>query len=242
MKTLITTLILIALFTAGCKKGSSSKGSSATKTYLLSKVTYTAVVGGFTNAEEYTYDSQNRVTVFNEGNNVFKYAYDSNNNLTTVLTYNSAGSLTATDNYTYAGNVVTANTFYGDGSVNGSYTFTLNAQQEPTNLSIAFGNIQYQYDGNGNATSYSATGALTQSDSYTYDTKKNPLSMIGAKNLHLIYLAQGTPITTVNNVLVDEGYPRNYAYTYNSDGFPVSAVLSTNSGPGSNITYEYIIK
>ena len=66
--------------------------------------------------------------------------------------------------------------------------------------------------------------------------------MIGAPNLHLTYLAQGVPLTNVNNILVDHIYPITYTYTYNSTGFPVSATELTNSGTGSNITYTYLTK
>src|SRR5260221_5819662 len=206
MRTIFTSLIIIALFITGCKKNSNSKSNIA-KTYLISKVTISTIPAGFTTTESYTYDSQNRVIQF--GN--YKYTYDNNNNLITVQTY-SNGSLIATDNYSYSGSTVTANTFDGDGTANGSYTFTLNAQQHV--ISLSADDQQFTYDSNGNVTSYTANGTLKQSDSYTYDKEKSPRSMIGAKNLHMIYLAQGAPVTNINNVLVDHIYPVTYTYNY----------------------------
>ena len=241
MKTLFASLALFSLFISACKKDNNNVGSNAAKTYLISKITYTSVPGGYTTSEEYYYDSQNRVTEFNTGNNIYKYTYDANNNLATVTTYNNAGVIGATDSYTYSGNTVTAQSAYNDGSIGGSYTFTLNTQNEVVTLSA---DVQsFTYDSRGNALSYAANGTLIQSDSYTYDDQKNPLSMIGARNLHMEYLANGSPETAVNNIVADNLERETFDYTYNSSGFPVSAKeSSTLSTTGSNITYEYIVK
>ncbi len=241
MKTSFTFLIIAVLFITGCKKDSSNNSSNPPKTYLSSILTYSSVPAGLSFTEVYTYDIQNRVIVFNTGGIIFKYTYDTNNNLLKVLTYNSSGTLTGTDNYTYSGDSINVNTFYGDGSSNSFYTFTVNAQQQVVNWSAD--NVQYTYDSNGNVISYTACCTIAQSDSYTYDNKKNSLSMIGAKNLHMIYVAQGGPVTLVNNVLVDSAYPNNYSYTYNTDGFPLSATISNSiRGTTANITYTYITK
>lgn len=239
MKTLFTSLALTVLLISGCKKDNSNN-TNASKTYLISKITIATNQPGFTTTENYKYDSRNRVIGFGTEGATYRYTYDDNNNLLTAQTYNRSGTLTNTDNYTYSANVITAKTFYGDGSVNGSYIFTLNAQQQV--VAFSADNQVYTYDSNGNVIFYSATGGLTQSGSYTYDNKKNPLSMVGAKNPHLMYLAHGSPVTTVNNVLVDQAYSNTYNYIYNGNGFPISANISTAHGTGFNVTYEYLIK
>ncbi len=243
MKYLFKSLIILLLFASGCKKDNSTGGTNTAKTYLVSKVTYTIPPGGsgFTSTEEYYYDSQNRVTEFNTGNKIYKYTYDADNNLATVTTYNNAGVLWSTDSYTYSGSTVTAQSVYSDGSIAGSYSFTLNAQNEVASLSA---DVQsYTYDSRGNALSYAAHGTQTQSDFYTYDNHKNPLSMIGARNLHLEYLAIGDPLTTVNNIITENAQREAFTYIYNDAGFPVSATVTNRlSTQGTDITYEYIVK
>src|SRR3979411_1317412 len=98
MRTLSISFIVVALLFAGCKKSSSNNPGS--KTYLLSKATYTNTPGTYSAVDHYAYDDKNRVIELNSqrASRDFKYTYDSNNNLATVNTYEN-NSLYSTDTY-----------------------------------------------------------------------------------------------------------------------------------------------
>ena len=66
--------------------------------------------------------------------------------------------------------------------------------------------------------------------------------MIGAKNVHLMFLT-GLGFTNVNNIVYDNAYPGDYAYTYNDAGFPITRTGSDFTGRNQRIaTYSYINK
>jgi len=68
--------------------------------------------------------------------------------------------------------------------------------------------------------------------------------MIGAKNLHLMYIVFGVPTTFVNNVVTSNAGLSSYTYTYNSDGFPTGMTTTPASGSlaYTKVTYDYIVK
>jgi hypothetical protein len=233
MKTL-SVLLVTAILLTGCSKKNAENVTPAPKTYLVNTITHAP----FGWVDQFYYDAKNRVTELHSQSSLrdYKYTYDNNNNLLTVQTYQinnlSSNNLLSTDSYTYNGNTVTVNTLNVPAQISGSYTLTLNAQGLVQNESPD--NLQYNYDSMGNLLSDNAP-----TDSYTYDNKKHPLSMIAAKNLHLMYKAFGTPETFVNNVVTDSDFG-NTTYTYNSDGFPINASVGGISP--ETLTYDYIIK
>jgi len=239
MKTLSIAIIITAMLCTGCKKEAATNNKP--KTYLLSKKTFN-LNNSYIMYETYSYDDKNRVIEIKESSNRndYKYTYDNSNNLIVAKTYDFNNTLTSTANYTYSGNTVSVLELYGDGTVKSAYTFTLDINQKVTSTTLDGSDI-FTYDSNGNITHYDQTGPTTQSDSYTYDNKKHPLSMIGAKNIHMMFLL-GEPQTFINNVVQEQDQPNNYSYVYNNDGFPTSAVDKGIAGISTTITYEYITK
>lgn len=237
---IVYSLLILVLITASCKKDSSDKGIKH-KTYLLVKATNHR--DRFTDeVETYTYDDKNRVTElrFGPGLRLFKYTYDDKDRVSTVLTYGlDPQILYEKDVYTYHDNFITAQRFDPDGFNSGSNSFTLNPLNQVTNLTAD--NLIYKYDSKGNAISYVESDSPAMNAHYTFDDKKHPLSMIAGNNVHLMFLAKGTPITHVNNILTDSNNTGPYVYTYNSDGFPTSFTITSNDYTYS-VTYEYMVK
>lgn len=231
----LASLTIIIFLFSGCKKDNNSTHNTA-KTYLLKTLTRTVFPANNSSQEQFTYDDKNRVIDFKSSRGEYKYTYDGNNNLTTVQNYDQAGTFFSTNKFTYAnGEVDVQTTDVGD---NGGqpYIFTLNSLGQVSSSTID-NNKSFTYDSNGNLTK-------GESDTYTYDNKKNPLSMIGAKNLHLMYIPLDNPSTFVNNVITDANLASPYTYVYNSDGFPISASTTPTSITPNyvSITYEYIVK
>ncbi|HTE01989.1 MAG TPA: hypothetical protein VK668_22025 [Mucilaginibacter sp.] len=244
MKLLIISLILSAVIFSGCKKDNSAPKTPATKTYLLSTVTYTTSPAAFTFVDTYTYDSKNRVIEFSSTGTGrdFKYTYDDNNNLVTALIYQTGSNpkLNFTDKFTYAPGKVTDDEVDDTNFPWAHTVFTLNDKNEVTYTSDV---ITYTYDSNGNLTGYVEDGTLKDSGTYTYDNKKHPLSMIGAKNVHLMFLT-GFGFSNVNNIVHMGNSPDDYTYTYNDAGFPVTRtnLASMNDNRTHIATYSYIVK
>ena len=242
-KSLFALLIFSGILLFGCKKNNNAQQINTSKIYLISTIVYTNQAFGTSTSDQYTYDSQNRVIELKTNHFLtydYKYTYDINNNLTTVQTYDQNGNLKTTDTYAYSGTKISVVTQDADDNGGGGYSFSLNSQGQVTSSTLE-GTTQYVYDSAGNITSYNSCCDLATSDTYTYDNEKHPLSMIGATNFHLKFIASngGFPTSFINNIVRDAGLAggTNYAYVYNNAGFPVSAV----SG-GTSITYTYITK
>lgn len=239
MRTLSTILLAILFLFAGCKK--ENQGNAAPKTYLIKTITYTTPPLPNASHQYFQYDDKNRVTVFEGGGFIYKYTYDDNNNLVVIKNYDQSGNLISTNNLTYSSDEVDVKTTDVNDNGGSPYIFKLNSLGQVSSSSID-GTQQFTYDNKGNLTAYTQCCQLATSDSYTYDTKKNPLSMIGAKNFHLMFVALGAPTTFINNV-VNDNAGTSYSYVYNADGFPVSATATSVSlGYSAKITYDYMIR
>jgi len=253
MKTLSLTIIGCILLFAGCKKELSTiNQTSSTNTaqtspavtspiYLLNKATY--LIGGKIANNGYHYDDKNRLTyVFLQRSAVvYRYNYDDNDNLVSAYKYRLDGTtLYGFQTFTYSTSSITVNNFRADSTSTGSCSLILNAKNQVTSLSCD-PSIKYLYDSKSNVTDFQTIGGPQYS--YLYDTSKHPLSMIGAKNIHLMYLAEQEPQTLVNNVIAmsHDNIIRLYLYKYNAAGFPVSAQVASNEG-NYTITYQYLVK
>lgn len=248
MKTLSFTIVACILLFAGCKKElssinqtSSTNVTQAPPIYLLNKATY--LIGGKIANNGYHYDDKNRlIYVFLQRSRVvYRYNYDINDNLVSAYKYHLDGTtLYSFQTFTYSTNAVTVNYFDADSTAHGSCSLILNAKNQVTSLSCNPA-IKYLYDIRSNVTDFLTTGGPQYS--YLYDTKKHPLSMIGAKNLHLMYLAEEEPQTFINNVIAasHDNVISLFLYQYNSAGFPVSAQVASNAG-NYTITYQYLVK
>jgi len=239
MKTFALSLIVCILFFTACKKQTTPQPAAKPKTYLLSKTTY--VVAGLTNVYTFSYDSKNRLTQLNSAytSTIFKFTYDDNNNLLTAGLYDYSNQLDAIYKFSYTGNTVTVG-FYTSGgtSLLLTYTLTLNASGYVTTISGFDQPATYNYDADSNITETKEDGGGVVYA--TFDDKKNPLSMTGAKNYYLMYFFNEIslyPSTFVNNELsIDQD---TYTYTYNADGFPTVKTTVNNK---AYQTFEYIVK
>lgn len=239
--------IAAALLALGCKK--ESKTATA-KTYLVSQITYVVTYANnsqSTYVDQYTYDSQNRVTTFNSqriGVN-FKYTYNSNNSLATVTATYPNGSNYYVSTYTYSGSTIRDSVNVLNGYNTNINLLTLNAKGQVAtyNLNGQASDFSYTYDNSGNVVDFRNMSG--QNDQYTYDNKKSPFSMLGAPNLEMMYFMNTTPQTNVNNPLSTDNGPTTYAYTYNSAGFPIIATVVVNNAMqplNYTMAYEYITK
>ncbi|MEO6978164.1 MAG: hypothetical protein ABI113_07270 [Mucilaginibacter sp.] len=209
---------------------------------MLKSSTSVTANGLLTVTKQYSYDEKNRVTELKISvGNRYKYTYDDNNNLATVVTYNENDVLQTTEKYVYNGNVITVNASTPDPGITNTYSFTLNSQNQVISSTLD-DNQQFTYDATGNLTGYAQCCVSKQSDTYQYDDKKHPLSMIGARNFNLLFL-QGFPVSFVNNITKDVVIGDVVTYVYNEDGFPISSV-ATNflSSFSSTTTFQYLIK
>ncbi|WP_295799876.1 hypothetical protein [Mucilaginibacter sp.] len=235
-------LFFSAILLLGCSKSSSTKPVNSNKVYLLKSSTSVTANGLLTVTNQYSYDEKNRVTELKVSvGNRYKYTYDDNNNLATVVTYNENDILQTSDKYVYTGNVITVNSSTPDPGITNTYSFTLSSQKQVVSSSLE-GSQQFTYDAIGNLAGYAQCCVLKQSDTYQYDDKKHPLSMIGARNFSLMFL-MGTPVSFINNVTKDVGLGAITTYVYNSDGFPTSSIVTNSDRTGNpSTTFQYLIK
>lgn len=233
---------LITFVFYGCKKDLPKKPTD--KVYLLKKRIRNT--GNSQAIDEYSYDTQNRLieTSFSSGVVKYIYVYDDQNRLIKVENYN-ATSLYSTQNYSYSSNAVNITESYYDGST-GTKKFELTGGKVSKFINPGYNETStYSYDARGNVSSVFITNVVDSATwNYIYDDKKHPFSMIGALNLHVLYLeGVGTPYSNINNVVSTTQGDVKTDYVYNSDGFPVSAVFTDRANNFSyTYTYEYLIK
>jgi hypothetical protein len=234
------------LLISACTKNDGKFSISPVTNCLLKTATYTTVPATYQATDEYSYDSYNRVTELNSTRLQldFKYTYNNNNNVLGVSIYDLSnnGRLVGTELFSYFGSTVTVHTFDSSGAEYNTITITLNGQQQVTNIAANGDNESISYDGNGNVTGFMLCCSPSQTNTFAYDQKKHPLSMIGGKNYHLMLFTGADPQSFINNVVTDAAVPGATTYTYNNDGFPLSSTVPSTAVKGQRytVTYNYI--
>jgi hypothetical protein len=232
---------------AGCKKG-----NKTLKTYLLKQqITDNTGAGGSIDTANYAYDDQDRpvnVSDFSgQGKVTFTLTYDSQNRVSTAKKTGSNGNLIIEYDFFYQGDAA-GYYLYGSTHVADTANFVFNEKHQVIDITTKHsGHTTFAYDTRGNVAStqiYATDGLnqLTNEDDYAYDTKKNPFSqMTPASNLFIQYiLFINNPSTLINNVASKNGEP--YLYTYNTDGYPLSVVITLYNHNLVKEYYSYIVK
>ncbi len=241
-KFLIYGIGLILCMAAGCRKDVRIQ-----KTYLLrQQIIDYRPAGHQVDTITYTYDDHNRITMIAEPTDQIKGNF--------LITYGADGRVNTARKLTDSGVSVVEFQFFYTPDSQGYYfqspthsldtsVLIFNAQHQVTKIqSKRAGYLTYTYDSRGNiATSHTvgADGAVQEDITYTYDTKKNPFSQIPSGNYFFMYIADIDISTLINNINFKNG--DTYTYTYNSDGYPVKAIIDLGYAQ-IPIYFNYIIK
>jgi hypothetical protein len=245
MKAILTSLIIIGLLFAGCKKDNVPK----TGTYLLKSIT--SVVNHVNTTDIYAYDSNNRLVTLTSASTsaIYKYTYNSGGKVATVSAYDyTTNAIKHIEKYTYSGNTVTSDEYAPDGVTSDErrYVFTMNAQQQVTRIDYSFDQYSlFTYNSNGDITHseiHDTDGSLQDSADFTYDTKLNPLHALIANNLHLAYINSASALSANNIATVSTEPLYNYSYLYLDNGFPASGSSPGSNGNTININFDYLVK
>ncbi len=241
---LLYSLVIIICFAAGCKKDQQNN-----KVYLLKQqIIDDRIEGHPLDTTTYTYSDQNRILSITDGtppNRVsFSYTYDSESRISIGRKYDNNGTLIIEFDFYYNPGS-SGYYFHGPTHPADTATFTFNSKKQATEIqSLHSGSQVFTYDVNGNiasSTIFAADGSsnILDQNYATYDNKKNPFSQIPAGNNYLMSIVYQDPSTLINNIVINNA--DTYAYTYNSDGFPTKALVTTSTGTFP-IYYSYIVK
>jgi hypothetical protein len=246
-KLFIYGIVFAICLAAGCKKD-----NKAIKTYLLKQqITDDRVDGVPLDTVNYSYDDSNRpisISDFSGQSKVrFDITYDNQNRVSTAKKFGSNGDLIIEYDFFYTGGNA-GYYFYGPSHAADTASFVFNDKHQVSEIdSKHSGRTTFKYDTRGNVATtqdYDANGSYNFSDEndYTYDSMKNPFSqMLPVNNLFFQYiLFIDNPSTLVNNVASKNG--ERFIYTYNADGFPVNADITTYANNHIKINYSYIVK
>src|SRR5579872_775711 len=246
MKTTLTSLIIIALLLAGCKKDSSNTTSPIGKNFLLSTITY-----GYnhnTSIDQYLYDDQKQLIELdmNSKGYIFKFHYDNSGNVILVSVYETQHyTLQQTYKYTYAGNTVTADQVLPDNvtSTGSTYVLTLNDKKQLTKSVSPDGEyVLNTFDANGNVTQtdfFTPTGQLQNSTTFTYDHKQNPMLTVG--NIYHLQIVFGSSAFSTNNIVTNSNVSGAYSYLYLDNGLAASASIPSIYGGIQTVNYDYLV-
>ena len=233
---------------AACKKDNKKPGN----TYLLQQqITDDTAEGIPLDTADYSYDDHNRVTTITDGSGqnkiTFRVTYDGQSRVSTAKRFNYKGDLVIEYDFFYGGATGTGYYLSSPTHVADTASFVFNDNNEVAEIDTKHsGRTTFTYDSKGNVGSTQLYGAdnlnkLVNEDAYAYDNMKNPFSQLPSGNLFLEYIVLiHNPSTLINNVANKDGDP--FAYTYNSAGFPLTAVITLANQQHIKVYYSYIVK
>lgn len=232
-----------------CLNFSCKKGDSLQKIYLLrQQIIDDSADGVPIDTTTYIYDAQNHVIRVNEGlaesKVYFTMSYDAQGRINIARKFGSNGGMVKEYDFFYTPS--TGYFFHNSAGVSDTVNFTFDGSNRVTEIATSHGGYEtYTYDSRGNVASlknYKADGSIDLYDEafYTYDTKNSFFSQIPPNNYFLMFELNPDASTLINNVSTKNA--DNYTYTYNSDGFPVSAIATVIGHKPATIYYNYIVK
>jgi len=225
MKTTVYLSLFIAFaLLVSCKK-SDKKADVPTPVKKLKYLTrITQVQNNTTTITDYTYDNKKRISVVKDSNGQTTYTYSGNNLFsveviipsigyreTTEYTYNTRDTVLSADVKQYTNGTLTTKLVY-------TYFFT-NGRLTEVHHDIYVD--KYIYDDRGNL--ISADGSVTYDDKPNIYTNGSPT--IG-----------GFPVSPNN---VTRRGPAIYTYTYDDDGYPISAIETGQNIQTTKYAYTY---
>lgn len=243
-------LLIYGCVLAMCAAAACKKDKQNASVYLLKQqITDDSADGLPLDTANYTYDSQNRVTTITDGTSPSKITititYDSQNRVVAGKKYDNNGNLFIEYDFFYRGDT-TGYIFHGGSLADTAYV-TFNSKHQVTQITSGHSGYDiFTYDTRGNVASsqsYNNDGSFNINDQgdYSYDNMKNPFSETLPNNLFLMYVIFiDNPSTLINNVVNKNGEP--YTYTYNKDGFPINAVITTYNRTSIKLYYSYTVK
>ena len=243
-KLLLGILGLMTCLAVSCKKGEPLQ-----RVYLLKQQIIDDSPDGVPiDTTNYFYDDQNHLIRINEGlpesKIYFTMSYDAQGRINIARKFSSGGSLVKEYSFFYAPSV--GYFFHNSAGVTDTVNFTFDAANRVTEIATSHGGYEtYTYDNRGNVASlknYTADGSIDLYDEafYTYDSKNSFFSQIPPDNYFLMFELNPDANTLINNVATKNA--DSYTYTYNSDGFPVSAIAILVGRKPATIYYNYIVK
>ena len=241
-----------------------SDGTTPAVTYAYNADGERTTMTDGTGTTSYTYDGDGRLTSETNGAGAtVVYGYDPAGNLTSIAypsgkvvtrTYNGANELasvtdwngeTTSFSYDPSGNLVSTTYPNGDvvsSSYDAANELTSTAVADSTTPTTPLASISYAYDPAGLVASETDAGALSSSETYTYDAEHRLISATGSA---FAYDPAGNPtglagatqsFNTSDELVSSVSGSTTTSYAYNSLGERVTATPS--SGPSTAYTYD----
>jgi hypothetical protein len=252
MKKISTILLIIFIaFTLSCKKDGFKKSAPA-EIYLVSKITTDYSFGNHRVAK-YSYDDHNRIIqtyseTYNQyetgGGNAYRFTYDSDNRLTLAEQGLPGTKALNVLKFVYTfdkPNGKGEETIFENGVQTTTFPVYLNSNERITNVANGFTSV---YDKNGHLIYFGffpSDGLNIDIAANKNDDKNNPFVNAVGLNPYINYKDEVYPIQTLNNITkMYFGDP--IIYTYNDHDFPIKKVAKDFNGGEEITTYEYLVK
>ena len=241
-------IILLLLFTVliSCSPDSGSNPTPSPTPHLkLTKIVYTNFyINSETTTTDLIYDgdvlTEANSTQFNsQGNNTSKTKFNYVNNKLQSQSYYDNGVLSGSTTYSYTGELI-ASMFSNDsgGISTTNYTYNSNNQmiseKQYTNGNLDSGN-DYVYNTQGNVSKELYYSGFT---TFEYDTNKNPYSLIYSDVLMKIYPIEYSK-NNITKVIQSGGTIKVYEFIYNDSGYPTQIIEKENGVSATKTTFTY---
>jgi len=244
MKKIIPLLLFTVLLSCSPESGSNPE-PIPTPNLKLTKIVYTNFyINSETTTTDLIYDgdvlTEANSTQFNsQGNNTSKTKFNYVNDKLQSESFYDNGVLSGTVTYSYTGEIITSMLSNESGGISTTnYAYNSNNQmineKQYTNGNLDGGN-DYLYNTDGNVYKELYSSGFT---TYEYDTNKNPYSLIYSDALIKIY-----PIEYSKNNITKEiqsgGTIKTFEFIYNESGYPTQIIEKENSVSVTKTTFMY---
>jgi len=225
MKKLLNSLLVI-VFLASCSNNDDNENVNQPR---LIEVTEVITINGELtefgpgNSVTYEYGSNNFVNrIISSGGNTTEYIYNTNNQIITEIFTDSHSDTNYEINYNYENELI-INENYSVGGNSNDFIYNNNQLEEIHYNNTISGNsssISLIYDSNNNIINRIDSSTSEVYDSFSYDNKINPFSLLFPESYNMIKQISN------NNKVYSETYNVEITYEYNNFDLPINSVYT----------------
>lgn len=241
MKKIIPLLLFTILMSCSPDNGS-NPAPNQTPSLKLTNVVYTNLRTPSFETTNFIYsgDVLSRIETIESTGNTSKTVYSYVNNKLQSESFYYNGVLSGTATYSFTGELITNMLSNESGGISTTnYAYNSNNQmineKQYTNGNLD-GSNDYEYNAQGNVSKSLYYSGFT---TYEYDTYKNPYSLIHGLDALMKIFGVGYSKNNITKEIQSGGTIKTYEFVYNDSGYPIQIIEKDNNVSATKTTFTY---